>query len=116
MMNISSEAAGVGAGVLIRALDPIEGIDIMERNRGVPRPKDLTRGPGRLAQAMRINKAQDGIDLCAPDSPLWLGRAIQPTGPIGITTRIGLSREAHRLFRFFERGNPFVSGPRSLLA
>ena len=116
MMNISSEAAGVGAGVLIRALDPIEGIDIMERNRGVSRLTDLARGPGRLAQAMRINKAQDGLDLCSPDSPLWLGSAVQPTGPVGITTRIGLSREAHRPFRFFERGNPFVSGPRSLLA
>jgi len=101
---------------LIRALDPIGGIDIMERNRGVSVPRDLTRGPGRLAQAMHINKSQDGLDLCSPDSPLWLGSAVQPPGSVGITTRIGLSREAHRLFRFFERGNPFVSGPRSLLA
>ena len=115
MMNVSSEDAGVGAGVLIRALEPLEGVTIMERHRGTQSLADLTRGPGRLAQAMRINKSQDGLDLCSRKSPLWLGTPVQPTGAIGVTTRIGLSREAHRQLRFYERANRFVSGPRGLL-
>ena len=115
MMNVSSEAAGVGAGVLIRALEPLDGIALMSRNRGVSRLVDLCRGPGRLAEAMRIDKSQDGLDLCSPESSLWLGTSVQPTGQVGITTRIGLSREAHRPLRFYELGNAFVSGPRRLL-
>jgi DNA-3-methyladenine glycosylase len=116
MMNVSSESDGVGAGVLIRALDPVEGLDIMVHNRrGVSRPKDLTRGPGRLAQAMRINKSHDGLDLCSGKSPLWLGSPVLPSRKMGITTRIGLSREAHRKYRFYELGNSFVSGPKHLL-
>jgi DNA-3-methyladenine glycosylase len=115
MMNVSSEEAGVGAGVLIRALEPIDGLEIMERNRGTSRRTDLTRGPGRLAEAMRINKSLDGLDLCSRQSPLWLAAPVQPTGDIGVTTRIGLSREAHRQLRFYERVNPFVSGPKSVL-
>jgi DNA-3-methyladenine glycosylase len=116
MMNVSSEVPGVGAGVLIRALEPLEGIRQMERNRGVADSLGLTKGPGRLALAMQITKAQDGLDLCSPASELWVGTAVKPVGKIGITTRIGLSRQAHRKLRFYERGNPFVSGPRRLLA
>lgn len=115
MMNVSSEVAGVGAGVLIRALEPLEGIRQMERNRGVAQVLGLTKGPGRLALAMQITKAQDGLDLCSPGSELWVGTAVKPVGKIGIATRIGLSRQAHRKLRFYERGNPFVSGPRRLL-
>ena len=115
MMNVSSEAEGSGGGVLIRGIEPLEGIAIMEHNRGVNHLHGLTKGPGRLAMAMQITKAQDGLDLCSPASPLWLGTPVQPVGAIGITTRIGLTKEAHRPLRFFEQGNPFVSGPRKLL-
>ncbi len=115
MMNVSSEAEGKGGGVLIRGIEPLEGIAIMERNRGVTHLEGLTKGPGRLARAMQITKAEDGLDLCSPESPLWLGTPIKPVGEIGITTRIGLTKEAHRQLRFFEKGNPFVSGPRRLL-
>ena len=71
MLNVSSEAKGVGAGVLIRALEPLEGIAIMANNRGTERLRDLTRGPGRLAQALRIDRSLDGLDLCRK-GPLWL--------------------------------------------
>src|SRR6202012_949239 len=71
MLNVSSEKAGIGAGVLIRALEPLEGIPIMQRNRGVERVHDLARGPGRLAMAMRIDLSLDGLDLCQK-GPLWL--------------------------------------------
>ncbi len=113
MMNVSSEEAGVGAGVLIRALEPLEGIRFMERRRGTPRLLDLARGPGRLAQAMDIDKRYDGVDLCA-NGKLWLGDAVRRTGRIGESIRIGITRDVDRLHRFYEKGNPFVSGPKRL--
>jgi DNA-3-methyladenine glycosylase len=115
MMNVSGETPGVGGGVLIRGVEPIDGIALMRRNRGVTHLTGLTMGPGRLARAMQIDRSQDGLDLCSPRSPLWLGSASQPRGKIATTTRIGLSREADRQLRFYEKGNPFVSGPRHLL-
>jgi len=113
MMNVSSETEGVGAGVLVRAVEPIEGIRFMQRRRGTTRLLDLARGPGRLAQAMDINKRYDGLNLCA-GGKLWLGAAVRPTSPIGATIRIGITRDVHRLCRFYERGSPFVSGPKRL--
>jgi DNA-3-methyladenine glycosylase len=112
MVNVTSEEPGVGAGVLLRALEPLEGIEIMQRFRKMTRTRDIARGPGRLAQAMQIDKRYDGVDLCAGEA-LWLGTAARRIGPICSSTRIGLTREIHRERRFFESGNPYVSGPRS---
>jgi DNA-3-methyladenine glycosylase len=114
LFNISSEIHGVGGGVLIRALEPLEGISLMRRHRGVSRVLDLARGPGRLAAALFIDDRLDGMDLCSRKSPIWIGSAVRPAGTIGVTKRIGISRAAHRRFRFYERANPFVSGPLSL--
>jgi DNA-3-methyladenine glycosylase len=113
MMNVSSEEAGVGAGVLLRALEPLEGIDFMERRRGTRRLLDLSRGPGRLSMAMNIDKRYNGVDLCAKGR-IWLGASVRRTGPIGTSPRIGITREVDRPLRFYERGNPFVSGPKRL--
>ena len=113
MLNVSSEAAGVGAGVLVRALSPLEGVAAMQRNRGVENPRDLARGPGRLAAALDIDRRLDGIDLCRK-GPLWLARDPGDTPEVATSTRIGLSREADRLLRFYVRGDRFVSGPKSL--
>ena len=113
MMNVSSEVEGTGAGVLVRAVEPLEGIRFMERRRGTTRLIDLTRGPGRLAQAMDINKRYDGVDLCAKGK-LWLGDAVRSAGEIGVSIRIGITRDVHQLFRFYEHGNPFVSGGKRL--
>lgn len=113
MLNVSSEAAGVGAGVLIRALEPFEGIATMQRNRGVQNLRDLARGPGRLAAACDIDRRLDGADLCHV-GPLWIARDGREAPEIGKSTRIGLSREADRLLRFYVRGNRFVSGPKAL--
>ena len=114
MLNVVSEPALTASAVLIRALEPLEGIEIMQRHRKTTRLLDLTRGPGRLAAALQIHRRHDGLDLCAR-GPLWLGATEQPAGPIGRTVRIGITRAAHQLFRFYERGNPFVSGPKRLL-
>ena len=61
MVNVTSEEPGVGAGVLLRALEPLEGIEIMQRFRKMTRTHDIARGPGRLAQAMQIDKRYDGV-------------------------------------------------------
>jgi DNA-3-methyladenine glycosylase len=114
MLNVVSEPAGTAAAILIRALEPLEGIALMQRHRNATRDLDLTRGPGRLAAAFQIDRRHDGLDLCAPGS-LWLGVTRNPTGPIGKTVRIGITRAADQLLRFYERGNPFVSGPKRLL-
>ncbi len=113
MFNITSEEPGVGAGVLIRSLEPIDGLSFMKRRRRTYRCYDLARGPGRLTTAMDIDRRFDGLDLCT-DRTLWLGSAVRRPGAIGRSVRIGLSKEANRLRRFYERGNPYVSGPRRL--
>jgi DNA-3-methyladenine glycosylase len=112
-MNVSGDREGIGAGVLLRALEPVDGIGLMRRAQ--PRLPDhrLASGPGRLATALSIDRSLDGINLCAKGR-LWLG--IGPSIPgsisIGVSTRIGISKDAHRLLRFYERGNKSVSGPR----
>ena len=115
MLNVSSETKGVGAGVLIRALEPVEGVAIMANNRGTERVRDLARGPGRLAEALRIDRSLDGLDLCQK-GPLWLARDGHDPGEIGKSVRIGISQEAERVLRFYLRASPYVSGARSLNA
>lgn len=123
MLNISSERAGVGGGVLIRALEPLEGIDLMQRHRKNTELHDLTRGPGRLAAALGIDRSLDGLDLFSRGS-LWLAEMVhaKPSRRAGTqetvvaaTIRIGITHAADKLFRFYERGSPFVSGPKRLL-
>jgi DNA-3-methyladenine glycosylase len=113
LLNIAGEPAGVGGGVLLRALEPLEGVALMARHRGLTRWRDLARGPGRLAQALAIDKRYDGLDLCAGGA-LWLAAAVQPAGSIGRSGRLGITREVERRLRFYERGNPLVSGPERL--
>lgn len=113
MLNCSSERAGVGAGVLLRALEPLTGLELMQRHRGRMPVRDLARGPGRLAAALKVDMHLDGVDLCA-NGPLWLAAPLVPTRRIGRSVRIGIRKDAHRRLRFYERGNPHVSGPRAL--
>jgi DNA-3-methyladenine glycosylase len=115
MLNVSGAGAGTGEGVLLRALEPLEGMALMEDLRGTRDPRALARGPGRLAQALHIDKTLDGLDLCAA-GPLWLATASKPAGKIGVSTRIGLTVDAERALRFYERGNAFVSGTKKLNA
>src|SRR5215472_10325467 len=65
MLNVVSERPDTAAAILIRALEPLEGIEIMQRHRKTTELLDLTRGPGRLAQALQIDRRHDGVDLCA---------------------------------------------------
>ncbi|HJU22804.1 MAG TPA: DNA-3-methyladenine glycosylase [Casimicrobiaceae bacterium] len=116
-VNISADVRGIGAGVLLRALVPCDGVALMQSRRGSDRLTDLARGPGRLTTALAIDRTLDGTDLTRR-GPLWLATDDSPPPPIGITTRIGLRKEAHRPLRFFSRAPddlPYVSGPRRAL-
>lgn len=113
LLNVTSEAPGVGGGVLLRALEPLEGIELMARSRGTTRLAGLGRGPGRLTKALQVHLRQDGLDLCAA-GPLWLAAEARRSGPISKSVRIGITRNVDRLLRFYERGNAHVSGPKKL--
>jgi len=108
-LNLAAEEEGVGAAVLIRALEPTEGLEWMRRHCPLVRVVDLTRGPGRLCAALGIGRELSGTDLCTGDR-LWLERGRTPGG-IRISTRIGLSRDQYLRRRFLERGSAFVSVP-----
>jgi DNA-3-methyladenine glycosylase len=112
-LNVAGSKAGIGTGVLLRALEPVFGVELMRQRRPESSLRDLARGPGRLATALGIDRRYDGIDLCVK-GPLWLGTPIRPVSPVGVSTRIGITQEADRLLRFYERGNTYVSGPKNL--
>jgi DNA-3-methyladenine glycosylase len=115
LLNVASERAGVGAGVLLRAVEPLDEVEPAgDIRRRKPRA-DTGRGPGRLTKAMKVDLRHDGLDLCSPSSPLWLAATTRKTGPIGKSVRIGLTHGASRLLRFYERGSAFLSGPKRLL-
>jgi DNA-3-methyladenine glycosylase len=113
LLNVTSEASGVGGGVLLRAVEPIEGIELMAGSSGTTRPADVGRGPGRLTKALQVDLRQDGLDLCG-DGPLWLAATVQKPSTINKSVRVGITRNVHRLWRFYERGNAHVSGPKKL--
>ena len=99
MLNISSEEAGNGAGVLIRAVEPLSGIDVMRRRRGFDDIYSLTKGPGRLTQAFDIDLKLDGTPYAAGNA-LWLGDDGSGTPKIGRSVRIGITRNAEMPWRF----------------
>jgi DNA-3-methyladenine glycosylase len=117
MINLSAEPEGEGAAVLLRAVEPLDGVHVMQARRPGAKHVDLARGPGRLCAAFGIGPESDGLDLCTGRG-LWIGRidgGDPPLRRIAATKRIGLSREMHALLRFYEPGNAFVSGPKRLL-
>jgi DNA-3-methyladenine glycosylase len=111
-LNVSAGGSGIGSGVLLRGLEPLEGVDLMARHRSAARVQEMARGPGRLATALDITRELNGHDLCTGHGALWLGDAVRSRGRMGTSTRIGISRETDWLLRFFEKGNSYVSGPR----
>jgi DNA-3-methyladenine glycosylase len=113
MLNVSSEAAGIGCGVLLRALQPMYGTEHMQRNLEHVKARDLTRGPGRLAAALRIDKRHDGLNLFT-DQQLWIGDDGHRVETIGESVRIGLTKAADVRLRYFVSGSEYLSGPRKL--
>ncbi|WP_206994978.1 DNA-3-methyladenine glycosylase [Trinickia mobilis] len=113
-INMSSEEEGVGAAVLFRAVEPLDGIELMQAQRPGAKRVDLARGPGRLCAALAIGPEWDGADLCGGGA-LWIGRLDPDAVRVASTQRIGLTREMHAPLRFYVPGSRFVSGPKRLL-
>lgn len=121
--NISCEPPGAAGCVLLRALEPVQGLEKMAALRGITLAPDapasklrlLTSGPGRLSAALAITRERDnGKDLCSASSDLYIADDGLPAPPIAATRRINVTRAPHDEWRFIIAGNPFVSGPRSL--
>lgn len=112
-LNVTSEEDGIGAAVLIRACEPVQGVATMRRLRGREVPDaHLLRGPGNVCRGMGIDGRLDGIDLMDEGALRLAGG--QAVGDLGTSTRIGLSRAASEPLRFYARGSPSLSGRRSL--
>jgi len=111
-LNLVTARAGVANAVLVRALEPHVGIDLMRRHRGVAVIERLARGPGCVAQALGLDLRHNGLDVTRP--PLWVGD--EPPDrvgqQVGTSARIGIRVATERPWRFFLRGSRFVSGPR----
>jgi DNA-3-methyladenine glycosylase len=111
--NLSSEDEGDGAGVLVRALEPLEGLELMQARRATTNVRDLCRGPGRLCRALAIDRSSDGIDLFAHPR-LWLADADALPQRVRRSVRIGVTQAADCRFRYYVPGSPYVSGPARL--
>lgn len=109
-VNVVTEPAGRGAAVLIRALEPLEGEEVMADRRG---SRDLTNGPGRLCQALGIDLTCNDLDLTTP-GPLYLLKPTQGETPYATSPRIGITQAAEQPWRFYVPGNRWVSrGPKA---
>lgn len=112
--NTVTEPAGRGSGVLVRALEPLAGVDLMRQRRGRDGPRELTRGPARLCQALAIDRQLNQWDLTLGEV-LWIagdGQHPPPPAQVAVTPRIGITRAADLPLRFALRDCPFVSGRR----
>jgi DNA-3-methyladenine glycosylase len=107
-LNVTTGPAGHGAAVLIRALEPLHGLDRMAARRGTAEPRLLCAGPGRLCQALGLDRSADGLPL---DRPPF--RLVPPASPAGIVAgpRIGITKAAERPWRFGLAGSRFLSRP-----
>ena len=107
-LNVVTEPLGRPGAVLLRAVEPMEGIALMQRRRRTTAARQLGSGPGRLTQAMGITLAHNGADLVT--GPLYLARGARD-GSVAATPRIGISVATERRWRFVLRGSPFLSRP-----
>ncbi len=107
-LNVKTERKGVAGAILIRALEPLEGIELMMRNRGKKELTELANGPGKLTQALKIDGRLNGEDLVRSER-LFLARGKNAVFEIRDSTRIGIRRGLEFRWRYFIGGNRFVS-------
>jgi DNA-3-methyladenine glycosylase len=121
--NVSCTLSGSGGGVLLRALEPVFGVQAMAAARGIqlpPQPRTsqlrlISSGPGRLSEALDITRMRDnGKDYTSPRTDLWFADDGYAVTKVRATPRIGVTKAADRPLRFVIAGNPFVSGSRLL--
>ena len=114
-VNAVCRPKGCAEAVLIRAVEPVSGIELMRRRRPAKADTELTNGPAKLCSALSIDRALDGADLCDPSSGLWI--AVHPAhkkfllshGPMITTTRIGITKAADMPLRFYLKGSAWIS-------
>lgn len=109
LFNVVTEREGVAGAVLIRAVEPIEGVGLMKQRRGVEDLKELTSGPGKLTRAFGITKEHHGLDLTKKTSEILILEGEKRDFPIARSHRIGVSSDLKRRLRFYIAENPFVS-------
>lgn len=114
MLNVVSEAEHFPAAVLIRALEPQDGLDLMQQHRLVSRPIELCRGPGKLTQALRIDRTLNGVDLCNRHGDLWIETGVPvPARSVRRGPRVGLGNTPEpwksKPWRYWVKDNPYVS-------
>lgn len=109
LFNITTEREGVPGAVLIRALEPLEGVGLMKQRRDITDERGLTSGPGKLTRAMGITHAHHGLDLTNPKSELVVVDGGQEQFEIASSHRIGVTHDLKRKLRFYIRGNLFAS-------
>jgi DNA-3-methyladenine glycosylase len=110
MLNIVTETAGFPAAVLIRAVEPVKGMDLMKKRRGIENSRHWTSGPGKLCEAFAIDRALNGSDLCG--NILYIRDGGEPAPSFVAKPRIGVDYAGqwkHKPWRFLIRGNEFVS-------
>ncbi len=109
LMNIVSEPEGIAGAVLVRAMEPLLGLDAMQKNRGTGKKLNLTNGPGKLTKAMGITLAHNGMSLAGSTVFLEDGTLL-PGETISSSTRIGITKSTDLPWRRYLAGNAFVSG------
>src|SRR5690606_1269437 len=107
-LNAVTREEGYGSAVLVRAVEPMEGIALMRARRGVERDRDLTNGPGKLCQAMGITGAHDGLSLADSALTIHPGAPL-PDEQVSVTPRIGITKAADWPLRWVVTENLFVS-------
>jgi DNA-3-methyladenine glycosylase len=106
---------GTAEAVLIRAIEPLLGLPFLRRQRAVDKERNLTNGPGKLCEAMDIDRKLNGADLCGRSSDLFIAENPEAPafrkqrGPLVVTSRVGLTRAAELPLRFYLQGSAFVS-------
>jgi len=114
--NVVTEPEGVASAVLIRSVEPLAGLELMQARRRRQRPRDLASGPARLCEAFDIDRRLDGWDLTL-GRQLWIiddGAPPVPDESVGRSSRIGVTAAEHLPLRFYIRSHALVSGPRRL--
>src|SRR6185369_2915677 len=109
-LNVVTEGEGFPAAVLIRALEPTVGLELLRRRRPHLPDRLLLSGPGRVCAGLGLTREHDGIDLVK--GPLWIGRPRRLAGQVSRSTRVGIRKGLERPWRLFEAANPSVSAPR----
>jgi DNA-3-methyladenine glycosylase len=108
-MDVVTGEKGVPSSVLLRSLEPLEGIDAMKENRNKEKLRELTTGPGKLVQALGIGYKYNGYDICQPDSKIYIVDDGFEVEDIVQTTRVGISKAKDFLNRFYIKNSEYIS-------